>query len=149
MQHDVDEVLIDFETIAISENEKDDDAIPTPIEVGVFKKFIAFSFFLNVENGKLVRKVKYLGIQNLNIKENDWPLRIVYDKVCIQSPNGQCFIDLTGHKFFQMNRGKIMHVENDKVKETINITNHGLLKIVNFDRGFKDVYMKASKATRN
>ncbi|KAF0474127.1 hypothetical protein F8M41_024751 [Gigaspora margarita] len=70
MQHDVDEVLRDFETIATNENEKDDDAIPTPIKVGVFKKFIAFSFFLNVENGKLVRKVKYLGIQNLNIKES-------------------------------------------------------------------------------
>ncbi|KAF0370103.1 hypothetical protein F8M41_013278 [Gigaspora margarita] len=185
IQHDVDEALRDFETIAISENEKDDDAIiPTPIKVGIFKKIIAFFFFLNVENGKLVRKidkVKYLGIQNLNIKESmdiyvergfltietgqiiyvgknnvkrcvnltdHWPLRIEYDKVCIQSPNGQSFIDLTGHKFFQMNRGKIMHVENDKVKEVIDITNHGLLKIVKFDRGFKVVYMKTPNATR-
>ncbi|RIB30547.1 hypothetical protein C2G38_2053359 [Gigaspora rosea] len=186
MQRDADEALKDFETVAISENEKDDDAfIPAPpIKVGIFKKFIAFFFFLNIENGKLVRKidkVKYLGIQNLNIKESmdiyvesgfltietgqiiyvgknnvkrcvnltdHWPLRIEYDNVCIKSPNGQCFIDLTGHKFFQMNRGKIMHVENDKVKEVIDITNHGLLKIVKFDRGFKVVYMKTPNATR-
>ncbi|CAG8541795.1 10758_t:CDS:2 [Gigaspora margarita] len=32
MQHDVDEALGDFETIAISENVKDDGAIPTPIK---------------------------------------------------------------------------------------------------------------------
>ncbi|CAG8812477.1 29575_t:CDS:2 [Gigaspora margarita] len=185
IQHDEDDVVKDFETVAISENEKDDDEIiPIPTKVGIFKKLIAIFFFLNVENGKLVYKidkVKYLGAQHLNIKESidiyvehgflkietgqityigknhvkrsinltdHWPLKIEYDKVYVESPTGQSFIDLTGHRFFEINRGKIMHMENDRIKEVIDITNHGLLKIVNFDTGFKVIYMKTPTATR-
>ncbi|RIB26435.1 hypothetical protein C2G38_2030224 [Gigaspora rosea] len=185
IQHDEDDVVKDFETVAISENEKDDDEIiPIPIKVGIFKKLISFFFFLNIENGNLVYKidnVKYLGVQHLNIKESmdiyvehgflkietgqityvgknhvkrsinltdHWPLKIEYDKVYVESPTGQSFIDLTGHRFFEINRGKIMHMENDRIKEVIDITNHGLLKIVKFDTGFKVIYMKTPIATR-
>ncbi|CAG8762382.1 20139_t:CDS:1 [Dentiscutata erythropus] len=185
MQHDEDEAVKDFETVAISENEKDDDVTPVAqTKVGIFKKIIALFFFLNIENGKLVYKidkVRFLGVQHLNIKESmdifvehgflkietgqiiyvgknnlkrcinltdHWPLKIEYDKVYVQSPHGQSFIDLTGHKFFEINRGKIMHMENDRIKEVIDIVNHGLLKIVKFDSGFKVVYMKTPNATR-
>ncbi|CAG8594356.1 25769_t:CDS:2 [Dentiscutata erythropus] len=185
MQHDEDEALKDIETITISENETDDEvSLIVPTNVDFFKLIIAFFFFLNVENGKLVYKldkVNYLGVQHLNIKESmdiyvehgflkietgqikyvgknnlkrcinltdNWPLKIEYDKVFIESPNEQSFIDLTGHKFFEINRGKIMHMENNRIKEVIDIVDHGLLKIVKFDTGFKVVYMKTPNATR-
>ncbi|CAG8655074.1 16654_t:CDS:2, partial [Racocetra fulgida] len=185
MQSDDGEALRDFEIITINENENDDGTtIVTPIEVGFFKKLIAFFFFLNIENGKFVYKidkVNYLDARNLNIKESidvyvehsflkietgqtiyvgknklkrcinltdHWPLKIEHGRIYVQSPAGKSFVDLTGHKYFEIKRGKIMHMEYDKIKEVIDIVDHGLLKIVKLDYGFKVVYMKTPAATK-
>ncbi|CAG8439020.1 9429_t:CDS:2 [Dentiscutata heterogama] len=103
--------------------------------------------FLKIETGQII----YVGKNNLkrciNLTDN-WPLKIEYEKVYIHSPHEQSFIGLTGHKFFEINHGKIMHVEDNRIKEIIDIVDHGLLKIVKFDTGFKVVYMKTPNATR-
>ncbi|CAG8762278.1 10273_t:CDS:2, partial [Racocetra persica] len=144
MQSDDGEALRDFEIIPISENENDDSTtIVTPIEVGFFKKLIAFFFFLNIENGKFVYKVNYLDARNLNIKES----------IDVYVENG----------FLKLEAGQIIYVGKNKLKRCINLTDHwplkieyevidivdhGLLKIVKSDYGFKVVYMKTPEATK-